>query len=420
MLSMIGTALNVLFHPVDFFNALSEKYSIKEALVFYLVLLIIIPLTVGLLLTVFMAVFLHKVTLLTPLILILPAIIYIAVSIAGIFIVSLVMHIFVLIFRGKGGYAGTFNVIVYSSAATLIFQILASILMITVAILKSFGSFIPLMIVLLIGSLWIVAIPIIGYVKIHKMGAVRAVVTFLFPVIIFAIFAILISPSKLDRVKTIAGFLKPAKTGIGNVPHKTAIRPLGAAGKINWQNNLDVALRSAQREGKIVMADFYTDWCHWCKKLDNEVYSDARVAELSAQFICAKIDADKDRDSVNKYMIRGYPTIIFFDGSGNEKGRIPGYIGSEELLDKMKGVLQKNALSVAALPVSLGDKIKKELTEKRFVLHGIAYDINGSSAVINDNIYRVGDIIEGAKIVEITKTRVRLLEKNGAETIIQQ
>ena len=63
---------------------------------------------------------------------------------------------------------------------------------------------------------------------------------------------------------------------------------------ISWGSDLDSALNSAESSGEPVMADFYTDWCGWCKKLDEDTYSDSKVNDLAGSFVCVKINADSD------------------------------------------------------------------------------------------------------------------------------
>ena len=40
---------------------------------------------------------------------------------------------------------------------------------------------------------------------------------------------------------------------------------------------------------------FYTDWCGWCKKLDEDTYTDKSVLKLSTSFVCIKVDADNNK-----------------------------------------------------------------------------------------------------------------------------
>jgi len=108
---------------------------------------------------------------------------------------------------------------------------------------------------------------------------------------------------------------------------------------INWRYNLDDAIRVAKGQNKPIMADFYTEWCGWCKKLDSETYSDSKVSAAAGKFICVKINAEKQPDVANKYGVSGYPTVIFLDSSGNSLLKIPGYLPPDKFLANMNRVL---------------------------------------------------------------------------------
>jgi len=87
-------------------------------------------------------------------------------------------------------------------------------------------------------------------------------------------------------------------------------------------------LEKAKSENKILMVDFFTDWCKWCVELDLKVYSDAEVALFTNNnFINFKIDAEKGEGVglKEKYQIPGYPTIVFLKNDGTEVDRIVGY-----------------------------------------------------------------------------------------------
>src|SRR5271155_4177100 len=62
--------------------------------------------------------------------------------------------------------------------------------------------------------------------------------------------------------------------------------------KLTWQTSLAAGSNLAMQEHKYVLADVYTDWCGWCKKLDKDVLTDSDVVSyLQKQFICVKVNA---------------------------------------------------------------------------------------------------------------------------------
>ncbi|MDZ4667676.1 MAG: DUF255 domain-containing protein [bacterium] len=86
----------------------------------------------------------------------------------------------------------------------------------------------------------------------------------------------------------------------------------------------------AQKEGKIVLVDAYTDWCGWCKKMDRDTYSNADVIKkLNKDFIVIKFnpeqrektyDIDGQTFTARDFFAQltrgentGYPTTYFID-----------------------------------------------------------------------------------------------------------
>jgi thiol:disulfide interchange protein len=110
---------------------------------------------------------------------------------------------------------------------------------------------------------------------------------------------------------------------------------------IAWIHNLDDGLTKAAEEGKPVMVDFYTDWCGWCKKLDEDTYSNARVKAKAAQFVAVKVDAEQDEVSALKYGVQGFPTIVFTDAKGKEIHRVTGFAPPKAFVKEMDKALRK-------------------------------------------------------------------------------
>jgi thiol-disulfide isomerase/thioredoxin len=115
-----------------------------------------------------------------------------------------------------------------------------------------------------------------------------------------------------------------------------------AAGKITWEPSLAAATADAKTSHKLIMADFYTDWCGWCKKLDNETYTDNKVVSLvSDQFVPVKINAEKEGIAVaKKYEVNGYPNILFISEDGTVESRIDGFMVAKDFADKLTTVAQ--------------------------------------------------------------------------------
>lgn len=106
-----------------------------------------------------------------------------------------------------------------------------------------------------------------------------------------------------------------------------------------WARDYDEAFTRARAEGKLVMVDFYTDWCGWCKRLDRTTLSDPRVRQALARFVPVRLDAEKDgRAQADRLGVRGYPTIVFLDPAGAEVGRIGGYLEPGPFLAELDSI----------------------------------------------------------------------------------
>jgi len=123
------------------------------------------------------------------------------------------------------------------------------------------------------------------------------------------------------------------------VPAESVVRPSNLAkpeasrGPIEWHRDLRRAFEAAESDGKLVIVDVYTDWCGWCKKMDQNIYSNAMIAGLSKQQVFVKVNAE-DRGQGQKFAeqmrVKGYPTTIILDGKGRVLNVAEGYISTPQ------------------------------------------------------------------------------------------
>lgn len=117
----------------------------------------------------------------------------------------------------------------------------------------------------------------------------------------------------------------------------TAIADVGL-GTALWLTNYHEALRRAKVARKPVLAYFTgSDWCLWCSRLQSEVFETGDFKTWAAQdVILLEVDFPRHKaltpahkkinDSLqDKYVIRGFPTVLFLDAEGAVLGR-SGYL----------------------------------------------------------------------------------------------
>lgn len=109
------------------------------------------------------------------------------------------------------------------------------------------------------------------------------------------------------------------------------IEPEVVRSEIAWHRDLRRAIEAARADGKVIVADVYTDWCGWCKKMDQTIYSDPAIVALSRQEVFVKVNAEDGGQGQNfarEMRVKGYPTTMILDGAGRLLSVAEGYIAS--------------------------------------------------------------------------------------------
>lgn len=102
------------------------------------------------------------------------------------------------------------------------------------------------------------------------------------------------------------------------------------------------AQSKAKAEKKFLFVDAYTDWCGWCKVMDKETFSDARVAELmNEKFTSVRIEMETGFgvDVAMKYRVRSFPQFLVFNPEGDLVYRIFGYSPPEGFIPQLEASL---------------------------------------------------------------------------------
>ncbi|MBW1971677.1 MAG: DUF255 domain-containing protein [Deltaproteobacteria bacterium] len=104
-------------------------------------------------------------------------------------------------------------------------------------------------------------------------------------------------------------------------------------GKVKWLK-YNEGLAKAKKEDKPIFIDFYTDWCHYCKLMEQQTFSDSKVSKLIKEsFIAIRVNADKEKDVTSKYRITGYPNVWFLKSNGEPIGVLPGFVKADVFLN---------------------------------------------------------------------------------------
>src|SRR5438445_6066889 len=107
------------------------------------------------------------------------------------------------------------------------------------------------------------------------------------------------------------------------------------AAELPWMTDLPKTQTKAKEEKKLVMLDFTgSDWCGWCIKLNNEVFSKPEFADYAKKnLVLVEVDFPRRKEQTEeqkkanqalqeRYQIQGYPTIIVLNAEGKKVGQL--------------------------------------------------------------------------------------------------
>lgn len=112
--------------------------------------------------------------------------------------------------------------------------------------------------------------------------------------------------------------------------------------RIKSLSELDARLKQA--DGKIVMLDFYADWCVSCKEMERFTFSDPKIQAKLKSAIVLQADVTENnqahKDLLKKFGLYGPPGILFFDKNRQEMTdfRLVGYQDAAQFISTLQSV----------------------------------------------------------------------------------
>jgi thioredoxin-related protein len=118
----------------------------------------------------------------------------------------------------------------------------------------------------------------------------------------------------------------------------------GEKSELKWRK-FDTGVAEAKKAKKKILIDVYTDWCKWCKKLDAEVYTDAKIVEyVNKNYIPIKVNGESKEKLIYKgesmteagltqsFGITGFPTILFLESNGDAINKLGSFVPADQFL----------------------------------------------------------------------------------------
>lgn len=118
------------------------------------------------------------------------------------------------------------------------------------------------------------------------------------------------------------------------------------AEKIEWLT-IEEAVKRMEKEPRKVVIDIYTDWCGWCRKMDQSTFTDPEVAAyVNKNYYAVKLNAEskepitvmnKTYNYNQEYKVHelavaflngqmSYPSTVYLDEQLRILSPVPGYL----------------------------------------------------------------------------------------------
>jgi thiol:disulfide interchange protein DsbD len=111
---------------------------------------------------------------------------------------------------------------------------------------------------------------------------------------------------------------------------------------IHSLDELDAQLRQAKQEQKLVLLDFYADWCISCKEMEINTFANSEVSKELKQFILLQADVTansaENQALLKRFGLFGPPGILFFNPNSEERKdqRVIGYMPPQRFIDRLQ------------------------------------------------------------------------------------
>jgi thiol:disulfide interchange protein len=98
--------------------------------------------------------------------------------------------------------------------------------------------------------------------------------------------------------------------------HRVPSAASGGQELIPWTTDYQAAQTESRRTGKMILLDFYADWCPPCRRMKSQTWTNPRVAELMKDYIPVQVNVDKNRELAYQFGIRGIPHLVIMTPAG--------------------------------------------------------------------------------------------------------
>lgn len=88
------------------------------------------------------------------------------------------------------------------------------------------------------------------------------------------------------------------------------------ANDLYFDGDFGSARAEAAARGTLVMVQFTTDWCSWCRRLEADTLASSEVRRELGELEAVELDAEQEgRELARRFDVVSYPTVVFADAA---------------------------------------------------------------------------------------------------------
>jgi thioredoxin-related protein len=119
----------------------------------------------------------------------------------------------------------------------------------------------------------------------------------------------------------------------------TSVAATAGGDPLTWHSQVGEALTAAEATNRLLLVDLYADWCFWCKRLEEEVFSTAEFQQYAGKFVLLRVDVEDGGEGTRlqeRFAVTSLPTTLIVDHRLVKFGEVRGYSRSAGFIRKIE------------------------------------------------------------------------------------
>ncbi|MFZ5572208.1 MAG: thioredoxin family protein [Thermodesulfobacteriota bacterium] len=110
---------------------------------------------------------------------------------------------------------------------------------------------------------------------------------------------------------------------------------------LDWLEDYDAGVKRGKAEQKPMVLFLFADWCEWCRKFKEEVFTDPRITSLKDHFVWVKLNSDIHREYKESFEQTSFPKLLVLDPGEAIMTSFEGFRDATALRATLVGAMER-------------------------------------------------------------------------------